>query len=527
MKPFARIVWRLLLFNGLLVFLPVAGVLSLESFERQLLASQERSMVQQARLAAAALGGDGAFTAESAGAFLARLDRQTEARVRVLDAGGVVIADSALLGPRSAPTAKGLAATASASGRQARDSRLYRLGAWLYRLVDRGDVESLLSYSTPPTPSVERLGARLEGPEIEAALAGRYGAATRVTPDQRSLTLASALPVRDGRRQVVGAVQVSQSTHRILVALWGLRRDVFAVLLGASLVAALLTVLFAGTISRPLERLRNQAESLVDARGRLRRAFGGAHRADEIGDLARALERLTAKLEQQVEASERFATDVAHELKNPLASIRSAAEMLAVAEDGKDRERFAALIAREVARLEDLLSQVRELGRLDAVDLELPRQPVVLGPLVEELLVALRQRWPQVLFELEGAGAGGAVQVPPDRLCQILENLLDNAASFSPAGGVVTVRLADRDALAVASVADRGPGIPEVHLARIFDRFFTYRPQGHGGRRHDGLGLALGRAIAERYGGTLTARNRAGGGAVFELALPILPEHDK
>ncbi|HEX4951805.1 MAG TPA: stimulus-sensing domain-containing protein [Thermoanaerobaculia bacterium] len=523
MKPSARIVWRLLLFNGLLVFLPIAGVLSLENFERHLLVAQERSMVQQARLAAAALGG-GELTAEAAGAFLARLDRQTEARVRVLDAAGVVIADSALLGPRSAPAAKGKAATASAAGQQARDSRLYRLGAWLYRLVDRGEAESLLSYSPPPSPGVERLGARLSGPEIEAALAGRYGAATRVTPDQRSLTLASALPVRDGRRQVVGAVQVSQSTHRILVALWGLRRDMFAVLLGAGLVAGLLTILFAGTISRPLERLRNQAESLVDSRGRLRRAFGGAHRADEIGDLARSLERLTAKLVQQVEASERFASDVAHEFKNPLASIRSAAEMLAVVEEGEDRERFVAMIAREVARLEGLLARVQELGRIDAVDLDLPAEPVAVEPLVRELLDGLRQRWPGPSFVLEGESAGLAVRMPPDRLCQILENLLDNAASFSPAGGRVTVQLEQRDDLAEITVLDQGPGIPEVHLTRIFDRFFTHRPQGTGDRRHDGLGLSLARALAERYGGSLTARNREGGGAQVELALPAAPQ---
>ena len=204
-------------------------------------------------------------------------------------------------------------------------------------------------------------------------------------------------------------------------------------------VAAVLSLLLAGTITHPVRRLRDEANDLLDRRGRLRGRFGGSRREDEIGDLARALEQLTHRLAGHQHTLEAFASDVSHELKNPLASIRSAAELLAELEDPADRERFAALAQREVARMERLLTGVREIGEIDArLEAEAPvrrgpRRPAAGGR--GGLSSARRQS--EVKLVLEASGGPIPVRAAPERLLQVFENLLDNAASFSPAGGTV------------------------------------------------------------------------------------------
>jgi two-component system sensor histidine kinase ChvG len=502
----SRISIRLLLFNVLLVLVPVAGFLYLGVFEDQLLADQERAMVQQGRLLAAALGGQGEIGAASAEALLRRLERRTEARLRVFGRDGVLLADSSRLGLRRIETET--YSVRSPAG-EARSNLLYRAAAWLYRLYRdlRRRPESGRRIPAPPEP--------YPSATVREALAGRYGATVRPTGGELwrpSLTLYSAIPVRSGG-PVVGAVLVSQSTVRILRELDEVRLDVFKVFLISVGVAAVLSLLLAGTITHPVRRLRDEASALLDRRGRLRRRFGGSRRADEIGDLARALEGLTAKIEEHQQALEAFASDVSHELKNPLASIRSATELLAEIEDPKDRERFVALVQREVARMERLLSGMREIGEIDArMETEAVR-PVDLAALLSEHA--------GMGIELRSPARPILVNASPERLSQVFVNLLDNARGFSPPGGTVTVSLDSWDGTAIVHIEDQGPGIPEAHTEKIFDRFFTYRPgEPHARDGHTGLGLAIARAIVEGYGGTITAGNRPEGGARFEVRLP-------
>jgi len=333
MRFLPRISIGLLLFNVLLVFLPAAGFFYLDVYEKELLEAQERAMVQQGRLAAAALskGSGGGQTpgidAETAVRLLARLQGRTEMRLRVVDLQGRLLADSAqLIPPRPAPVIdrRSRYFEGRALSPEARQTWLYRFGAWLYRIPGR----FAGAFGPPEPPSGAETfyidGQPLLGREIKAALDGRYGATVRPTRGgPRSLTLYSALPVRDGDR-VAGAVLVSQSTYRILRALYDVRLDVFKVVLLSVAVAAILSLLVSTTIARPLEALRNEANDLLDRRGRLKGKFRGSRKHDEIGDLARALEQLTARLEGHLRFIEAFASDVSHELKNPLASIRTA-----------------------------------------------------------------------------------------------------------------------------------------------------------------------------------------------------------
>ncbi|RMH20350.1 MAG: HAMP domain-containing protein [Acidobacteria bacterium] len=514
LRFFSRISIRLLAFNVLLVFLPAFGILSLKTWEEQLLDAQERAMVQQGRLLAAALAENGPLEAAAAERILRNLKQQQEYRLRVIDRDYRLLADSSRFGPQRegepAPAAEDPAA---------RRQPLYRLGLFLYNLTAR-----LLQPPEPPAAAAafEAKEGRLRGPEIDVALNGRYGSGVRRSLDSRSLTLFSALPIEsDG--EVVGVVLVSRSTYRILQTLYKLRVDTFRVVLLAVGVAAVLSLLVSTTIARPLRRLQREAKALLDRRGRLRRRLQPLRRQDEIGDLSRALAELIRRLEAHQSFIESFASDVSHELKNPLASIRTATELLAEVDDPAERSRFVAMVLADVARLERLLSGVREITQIDAeIDLQ-GTEPVALEPLLGTLIEQFELRAAGgVRYRLAAAGDELVVEADPARLAQVFENLLDNATGFSPAGGVVEVELERCDGSARITVRDHGPGIAEQHLERVFARFFSYRPQGDGGRDgHTGLGLAIVKAIVERYGGTVEARNADGGGAALTVTLPL------
>jgi two-component system, OmpR family, sensor histidine kinase ChvG len=519
----SRIGVRRLLFNVLLVFLTVAGLFSLRSLEKQLLDAQERSMVQQGRLVAAALGGGEAGIDETRVAQLLRqLGRRSEARLRIVGPDARVLGDSAVSEEAPAPAEKTesspypRAATAPPPA-ASRGRFLYRVGAALWKpvrfvraLFDRPGFESSAPVFDP-----------LPRDEIDRAFQGRYGAALRESPGQRSLTLYSVLPVRASGGSVVGAVVVSRSTSRILVALWTVRLDVFRVFVVSVLAAAALSLLVSATIARPLVRLRNEADGLLDPRGRLRRSFRGSQRRDEIGDLTRALERLTTRAERHLAFVESFSSDVAHEFRNPLAAIRSATEMLAEADDPAERRELLGTVEREVARLDRLLGGVREISRIDAGLETEPLVPVDLGALLGQLGPSgAPPRANGVTVSLAAPPGPLPVLAAPERLVQAFENILANAVSFSPPGAIVAVTARQEGATVVVDVDDLGPGIPPEHRERVFDRFFTSRPPG-GDAPHDGLGLAIVRALVEGYGGSVAASDRPGGGARLTVKLPV------
>lgn len=531
---FSRITVRLLTFNLLIVFLPIAGLLYLDTYEKQLLRSLEHALVQQGRILASALSGQDPLQPDSARRILLELEQRHEARLRVLDPQGRLLADSSRLGPRSDQPVSGQPVDSSRAAEEvdpdslpARKRLLYRIAIYpvqLYRRVFR-----------PPQPPLESAEFYLNtdilmGPEIREALAGRYGAATRIsTGGQRSVTLYSAIPVRSGE-SVAGAVLVSQSTYRILRDLYELRLEIFTVFLVSLAAAVALSLLVSTTIATPVRKLRRQAREILDHRGRLRGRFRFNRRRDEIGDLSRSLEEMTRKLQGHLEFVESFASDISHEFRNPLASIRSAAEMSARADSGKDRDRFLSLIQKEVERMQHLLGAVREISLLDAQLEDKTRAAVEVGPILRQVVEARNMRGdrtnPVQLIEHTGPVI---VTMAPERLIQVLENLLENALSFAETE--VRIEISRVRGYGVISFEDDGPGIPEQHLAQIFSRFFSYRPDetspadGDFPDHHLGLGLAIVKAIAEGYGGSVQAGNGSPGngqlkGARIEVRIP-------
>ncbi len=316
------------------------------------------------------------------------------------------------------------------------------------------------------------------------------------------------MPVRHGD-QVLGAVVVSQSTYRILQALYDVRLRLFEIVLLSMAVAAVLTRLASSTIVNPIVRLRRTAAALATGRGELAGEFGRVNRKDEIGDLAKSLEELAARLDAHIKLLESVAADVAHEFKNPLAAIRTAAETISESTSDEERQRFHRMLLRDVDRLEALVSGVRELAHIDAEVSADRRASVDLTALLRTIVEG-RQLVSPTPIELTVPAKPIRVAGSRERLTQVFLNLLENAASFSPSDAPISVHAELRHTNAVVVVADRGPGIPPAHLEQVFDRFFSYRP-GTDRREHMGLGLAIAKAVVTGYGGANSRPEPPGG----------------
>lgn len=504
----SRISVRLLAFNILLVFLPLAGVFYLGEYETKLLDSLDRNLVSQAEVVATVFSQKGEPDGPEIQSILDRLAVEGGARIRIIDREKLVIADSGAEGVLEAEQAS-----------EARSSLLYRIGAAIFRvpsaMLDPADL------FVQPADYYEA-SARLGGPEVLAAFQGRIGRQERTTAGgARSVTLYRTAPIwSDG--EVVGVALASQSTQRILLDLYSVRLGIFRIFVGSVIFSALLSLVIAATIVRPISRLRKEAGAIVDRRGRLTGTFSGSKRLDEIGDLSRALQTLTRSLERHIHFIESFSADVSHEFKNPLASIRTATDMLEEVDDVEDRRRFVHIVQQEVARMEHLLSGIREVTLIDAELQGESRESVKVATVASRVVEGFRMRGDgRVSIEIDSSAGEIEALVSPDRLAQVLENLLANAVSFSPPDGVVGVSVSVEGTEAVVSVADRGPGVPDSQKQRIFDRFFSYRKGlPDSGERHVGLGLSIVRSIVDGYGGSIQVRDREGGGSVFEIRLP-------
>ena len=345
--------------------------------------------------------------------------------------------------------------------------------------------------------------------EVTQALNGLHASMVRVN-DRGEVIVSVAVPVQRFRA-VRGALMLSTQGADIDDMVEAERLAIVKVFLVAAGVMVVLSMLLAGTIAGPVRQLADGAER-VRRRIRTRVEIPDfTRRRDEIGDLSGALRDMTNALYTRIEAIESFAADVAHELRNPLTSLRSAVETLPVAKTEQSRQRLLAVIEHDVKRLDRLISDISDASRLDA---ELQRQeaaPVDLSKLLDAIVKAaneIRSEDVGVTLAFEGAPLSN-FKVPghDSRLGQVVSNLVDNARSFSPPGGTVriTCRRLRNDVEIV--VDDDGPGIQPEALDKIFERFYTDRPeQGFG--QNSGLGLSISRQIVEAHGGTIRVENR-------------------
>jgi two-component system, OmpR family, sensor histidine kinase ChvG len=452
--------------------------------------------------------------------ILRRLVSPTKTRARIYDRDGVLLVDSRNLFGRGDVLRFDLPSpTADKPGLFERAFIALRM--WL----GRGDL-----------PVYHELGPD-DGKgyaEVADALNGQNASMVRIN-ERGDVIVSVAVPVQRFRA-VRGALMLSTQGADIDNMVEAERLAIIKVFLIAAGVMIVLSILLAGTIAEPVRRLADAAESV---RRRIRSRVeipDFTRRRDEIGHLSGTLRAMTNALYSRIEGIESFAADVAHELKNPLTSLRSAVETLPVAKTDESRGRLLAIIQHDVRRLDRLISDISDASRLDA---ELQRQeaaPVDLAKLLSTLVAVAnevkRDDGVKVTLKFEGGGSR-AFQVPghDSRLGQIVDNLIENARSFSPAGGTVRVTCRRLRNQIEVYVDDDGPGVRDDVREKIFERFYTDRPhQGFG--QNSGLGLSISKQIVDAHGGSIWVENRIGApgpdgepsvlGARFIVRLPAM-----
>src|SRR5436190_12932177 len=524
MSPLTR---RIVAVNVLPLLLLAVGFLYLGKFEASLIGQQIESLRTQGEIFAAALGEGAVLDSADEGEILLpdlsrqmmrRLVEPTRTRARLFDNQGRLIADSRLLRGPGIPVQVAELPPAGQKG-----------------LLSRA-ADTVYDWITGLLPSRRKYPVYAEGEAAEnygealRAIHGESGSAVRSDPQTGGLLISVAVPVQR-YKQVLGAVMLSNANGEIEEELRTVRLELLRIFGVALLVTVLLSVYLAGTIARPIRRLADAAER---ARGRGARVEipDLAGRGDEIGELSRSLRGMTDTLWLRMSAIESFAADVAHEIKNPLSSLRSAVETAARIDDPVKRRRLMTIIQDDVERLDRLISDISDASRLDAELSRLEVSPTDIGAMLRALVdmheTTRAEGAPHLTLDIAGHEEDLIVSGIETRLSQVFINLVANAVSFSPPDGEIRIHAGLDGRAVLVSVEDQGPGIPEDKLTAIFDRFYSERPAGEKFGTHSGLGLSISRQIVDAHRGRIWAENRtdaAGAviGARFLIRLPAAP----
>jgi two-component system sensor histidine kinase ChvG len=521
MSPLTR---RILLIN---LAAPISLVLAffyLDQFRLSLIDSRLTALRYEASLIAGALGESAinpeefspALEPELARQLLRRLSAQSSARARLFDSEGEMIADSRLL----------LAAGRGVVTRQLPPPNIDT--PWERVLIGIYDRVNALFMTTLHLPRYVELPFTHANDYSEArsALAGDPAGQLRDLGDGR-IMLSAAVPVQ-GLRKVVGALMMNVDSAEIDARVREERLGVlkiFAAVLGFTVLASLY---LAGAIVRPIHRLAEAAERIRAAKGRIAHLSipDFSERRDEIGDLSSVLRAMTAALSQRLDAIERFAADVSHEIKNPLTSLRSAMETFQRTEKPELRERLLQVMQDDVRRMDRLITDISGASRLDAELARIEAAPIDIAQMLRSVIETYAERakgdTPRIELKVIEPGPYLAPGFE-GRLGQVARNLIDNAISFSPPDGTITVAVRREPRHVMFSVTDQGPGIPEENRESIFERFYSERPSSEAFGLHSGLGLSIARQIVQSLGGQIHADNRDDGqsGARFTVRLPL------
>jgi two-component system sensor histidine kinase ChvG len=531
-RPARRPLWRspltrrILAVNIIALAIPVVGLLYLDNYRQSLIQSELELLKTEAKLFSGALAASGVVTGplgeerllpETTRQTVRRLVDVSQTRARLFSPDGSLLADSFLLsGPGGVVEMQPLAPL------NADDSFLWRaiLGAydWIAGLLPNG--APLPRYTESPVQSAQDYG------EVQKALGGEIATAVRDAGGGR-MVLSAAVPVQR-YRQVLGALFLTKPGDNIEATLRDTRLTVLGVFGIALSVTVLLSLYLASTIAWPIHRLADAADRVRRAKGRQVKIPDLTRRKDEIGDLSGSLRDMTEAVWKRMDAIERFAADVSHEIKNPLTSLRSAVETVARIDDPAQQRRLMTIILDDVQRLNRLITDISDASRIDAEMSRADAEPVSMRELLTAIAdihaVAADGEAPR--FDvIAREGDSLTVLGMEGRLGQVLRNLVTNAISFSPPGGTITLTGWREHGRVLVTVEDSGPGIPPDKLKAIFERFYSERPEGEKFGQHSGLGLSISHQIVEAHGGTLTAENMLDPdghvrGACFTIDLP-------
>src|SRR4029079_6903839 len=486
--------------NVLTIALVALSTLYLDVFRNRLSKERVRQTKIEATDTAHALLAAGPEDRE---AILATISKSTGTRLRLYGPNGSLVADSwRQTGPTYTlrdPNTEGWAKDAA-------------------RVLDRGfnalvGARSLDDFVEPRTDRVQAW------PEaVSAKSRGKAVTTVRNAPDLTPV-LSAAVPV--GR-----SVLLATDNDRAFTRTVRIQRTIIGTAMTVVILLSILLSLFlARTIVRPMRRLAIAAHRVRLGRSREVRVPRLPSRSDEIGLLARAVSDMSQSLRQRIDNMEAFAADVTHELKNPLASLRSAIDGIDRVEDPELKHKLMGIARDDVLRLDRLINDISEAARTDAELARAQFERVDLGPLIEQIVHSWESRREtgdaRIAFARPRQNTDAAMG-KPDRLARAINNSLDNAVSFSPPGGLVEIAAARVGDEVRIRIDDEGPGVPPEAREAIFNRFHSVRPEGDGFGRHSGLGLAIARAMVEGHDGEIDVQDRddAPSGARFTIRLP-------
>jgi two-component system sensor histidine kinase ChvG len=525
----------------LLLALPWAGYKYVREMERFLLEGQEQALLATARGVATALH-DRPGLLRAPPSRDDELRREAEEELRKLAAArgesapspeenpGIIDREEAVAARREieeiAEILKGVERTTSRIWVVTHDLRVLALAGSLKREGPEPE-ETLLQRALGlliPRPSEDFDDAIADdalatGREIAGALAGRPGVRLRNTPDGKAVVISAAHPIWNGD-EVVGAVVVEESTNPILSVRSAALERLLVLTLAVFAVAGAALVWFATRISTRIRRLRDEAETAIDAHGRIAHLATAQNAGDEIGDLSRSFSAMLGKLSQHHAYLESMASRLSHELRTPIAVVRSSLENLKLSP--ADARVYIERAEEGLARLSTILTRMSEATRLEQGLASVEREPFDLAAVVAGCVEGYRLAYTGQRFELGLPAVKTIVRGSPDLAAQLLDKLVANAVDFCRESEPIQVSLAVVDGAARLGVANPGPALPEAMRGKLFDSMVSVRGErlrdGKSGEPHLGLGLYVARLIAEFHGGAINAENLASGSGVAVTA---------
>lgn len=489
-RPLSRLTYRILSLNLIIVAVLAMSFSYITQTRESLINNELDSFANESRLFAKSLHlnlhGQEA-TPSNLLKTIAYLNQEEDQKIWIFAQDGTVLAESGTL-----PLRKMFAESID------KDKALIER-----RILSAFDSLSV-NFNLPPFPASENLSL-VNMPKIQETIDGLNISAWSA-PDG-GLVLSSVLLLHSDTNSSL-TLQLVRRNMELESIFSKIRIDVVRFALVSLLLTISFSLYLAGAIGHPLRTLATAAESFRLNKGRGIEIPDMSDRQDEIGELSHAIREMTEALRQRLTAIESFAADVAHELKNPLTSMRSAIETLPKVKNEKDRESLTSIIHHDLHRMDRLITDISQASRLDA---ELSRDILSVVD-VREVLIPLveshQHNHIQNTILLKGAEKPALVMGQTGRLAQVFDNLIANALSFSPTNKAVTITISNNSEHVKITVDDEGSGIPDNKLDKIFDRFYSERPTGESFGMHSGLGLSIARQIAESHNGKIYAENR-------------------
>ena len=521
---------KILSINVIAIFVVFTAVLHLDRYEDSLIQTELEGLERQATLFANALSEVAvarnfetlnylSITAVQRVIYRSALD--SPARSRVFDTGGELLADSYRLPGRvTSVTTKPLASVSP--------------NIFFQKFLDNFFQDFFYSTTQQHVPNYQQHTIQLARafPEVISALRGSSIKTVKATTTGgKELTV--AMPIRDSLfekyKPVLGVLLLSSDDKNINAAFNSYQKELIIAVVIAIIITSALSLYLSRSITRPILRLASAAEKIRSDRNGQQEISEVSERNDELGELSKALTQMTDDLWQRLDAIEKFAADVAHEIKNPLTSIRSAVETASKIKDNEKRDKLLALILDDVHRLDRLITDISDSSRLDT---ELSREKFTAIDIGKLLLAFYELRTSQKKFgeknltlDIMEGNAELLILGHEIRIVQVIDNIVDNAITFSPPHGSINIVVSADTKSVTITIDDQGPGIPKGKLDAIFDRFYSERPSTEKFGLHSGLGLSICKQITEAHNGEITAENRLDHqsitkGARFIITLP-------